>query len=279
MIDLHLHTAASDGTDSPAELVRACREAGIATMGVTDHDTTAAIPEVAREAERAGLEFVPGIEITAAWEGSDVHLLGYFVDHESLVLRAFLEEQIGDRIRRARAVAGRLVSLGVPVDMESLIARAEGRPVLRPHIAQALVEAGHVEKEREAFDRYIGEDKPAYVARRGATPAEVVAIIRKAGGISSMAHPAVTGQDALIPELAMAGLDALEAYHTDHTDDDTARYLALARRLGLAVSGGSDFHGFRSEHSNGFGRVNLPAAEFTAFRRRARGRVLGRTRV
>jgi predicted metal-dependent phosphoesterase TrpH len=269
MIDLHLHTTASDGTDTPAELVRACREAGIATMAVTDHDTTAAVAEAAREAERAGIAFVPGIEMTAAWKGSDVHVLGYFLDPESPALKSFLESQIEDRIRRARAVGERLAALGVAIEMESLIARSGGRPVLRPHFAQAMVEAGHVGREQEAFERYIGEGKPAYVARQGATPADIVRIIRDAGGLSSMAHPGVTELDALIPELAAAGLDAIEAYHTDHSPDDTARYLATARRLGLAVTGGSDFHGFRSAHANGFGRVQLPAADFAALSRRA----------
>jgi len=270
MIDLHLHTTASDGTDTPAELVRACREAGITTMAVTDHDTTAAIREVAREAGRAGIAFVPGIEITAAWRGSDVHVLGYFFDPDAPALKTFLEAQLDDRIRRARAVGERLASLGVPIDMEALIVRNEGRPVLRPHFAEAMVEAGHVEHEWDAFDRYIGEGKPGYVARQGATPVDVVAIIRDAGGISSMAHPGVTQQDDLIAGLAAAGLDALEAYHTDHSPEGAARYLALARQLGLAVTGGSDFHGFRSAHSNGFGTVELPAGDFAALLRRRR---------
>jgi hypothetical protein len=275
MIDLHLHTSASDGTDAPDELVRVCRRAGITTMAVTDHDTTAALLETAREAERAGIEFVPGIEITSAWMGNDVHILGYFFDRESPVLTAFLEAQLEDRIRRAREVAERLVELGAPVDMEALIARAGGRPVLRPHIAQALVSAGHAGDEQDAFDRFVGEGRPAYVARRGATPSEVVAIIRQAGGVSSMAHPGVTAQDALIPDLAAAGLDAIEAYHTDHSTSETARYLQMAPQLGLAVTGGSDFHGFRSAHSNGFGTVCLPDPDFAAFAARARRQARG----
>jgi predicted metal-dependent phosphoesterase TrpH len=275
MIDLHLHTTASDGTDTPPELVRACRGAGITTMAVTDHDTTAALAEAARDAERAGIDFVPAIEITAAREGRDVHILGYFIDPESPALKAFLAAQLEDRIRRARAVGERLAALGVGIDMETLIQANGGRPVLRPHVAQALVDAGHVEKEDEAFDRYIGEGRPAYVARRGATPAGVVAVIREAGGLSSMAHPGVTGQDALIPGLAAAGLDALEAYHTDHAADDTARYLALAGQFGLAVTGGSDFHGVRSGHSNGFGTVHLPASHYAAFRELVRRRTRG----
>lgn len=270
MIDLHLHTLASDGTDTPAELVRACRRAGITTMAVTDHDTTAALARAERAARRARIAFVPGIEITAAWRGSDVHILGYFFDPASPALAAFLDAQLQNRIRRARAVGNRLAAIGAPVDIEALIARVGARPVLRPHIAQALVDAGHAEHEGDAFDRYIGEGRPAYVARRGADPAEVIALIRRVGGVSSMAHPGVTKQDALIPELAAGGLDAVEAYHSDHSAGDAARYLALARRLGLAVTGGSDFHGHRSAHSNGLGAVGLPAPEYDAFRHRAR---------
>jgi hypothetical protein len=268
MIDLHLHTTASDGTDTPAALVGVCRDAGITTMAVTDHDTVAALAGSEAEAGRAGIRFVPGIEITAAWHGRDVHVLGYFLDPASPALRQFLDAQVADRIRRAREVGVRLAALGAPIDVEALIAQQNGQPLLRPHIAAALVEAGHVENGVEAFERYVGEGKPAYVPRRGATPAEVVDVIRNAGGISSMAHPGITGTDDIIPALAAAGLDALEAYHTDHSADDTARYLALARRSGLAVTGGSDFHGHRSAHSNGLGSVQLPAADFEVLRRR-----------
>jgi len=275
VIDLHLHTTASDGTDTPAELVRACRAAGLSTMAVTDHDTVAALAESAAEAGSAGIAFVRGIEITAAWQRRDVHVLGYFIDPWSAALGAFLRVQVGDRLRRARAVGDKLASLGAPIDIEALIARLNGQPLLRPHIAAALVEAGHAADGVEAFDRYIGEGRPAYVGRQGAAPADVVRIIRDAGGLSSMAHPGVTRADELIPALADAGLDAIEAYHTDHAPEDTARYLALARQLGLAVTGGSDFHGFRSEHSNGFGTVCLPDPDFAAFSARARRQARG----
>jgi hypothetical protein len=270
MIDLHLHTTASDGTDTPAELVRACRAAGLSTMAVTDHDTVAALAESASEAGSAGIAFVPGIEITAAWHRRDVHVLGYFIDPGSAALGAFLRAQVDNRLRRARAVGDKLASLGAPIDIEALIARLNGQPLLRPHIAAALVDAGHAADGVDAFDRYIGEGRPAYVGRRGAAPADVVRIIRDAGGLSSMAHPGVTRADELIPALAAAGLDAIEAFHTDHAPEDTARYLALARRLGLAVTGGSDFHGFRSVHSNGFGTVCLPEPDFAAFSERVR---------
>jgi len=269
MIDLHLHTTASDGTDSPVELVAACRTAGLTVIGVADHDTMAAVPEMAQAARDPGIGFVPGIEITAAWQGRDIHVLGYFLDHRSRELMALLDAQRADRIRRARLVAERLEALGAPIDIEALIVRSKGRPLLRPNIAQALVDRGHVRDSQEAFDRYLGDDKPAFVPRAGATPVEVVDLIRRVGGVSSLAHPGVTRQDALIAELAAAGLDALEVYHADHSEEDTSRYLALAGQLGLAMTGGSDYHGARSHHAHGFGVVTVPDEEFVAFCRRA----------
>jgi hypothetical protein len=269
MIDLHLHTTASDGTDTPAELVAACRASGLTVVGVADHDTMAAVPEMAQAARDAGIGFVPGIEITAAWQGRDIHVLGYFLDHRSPELLVFLGAQHADRIRRARLVAERLEAIGAPIDVEALIIRSKGRPLLRPHIAQALVDGGQVRDDREAFDRYLGDDKPAFVPRAGATPAEVVRVIAQAGGVSSLAHPGITREDDLIGNLVASGLDALEAYHPDHTVEDTARYVALAERLGLAVTGGSDYHGARSHHAHGFGVISVPDEEFAAFCRRA----------
>jgi predicted metal-dependent phosphoesterase TrpH len=269
MIDLHLHTTASDGTETPAELVATCRAAGLTTIGVADHDTVAAVAEAEAAARAAGLGFVPGLEITAAWRERDIHVLGYFVDPRSAGLAAFLDAQRADRVRRARAIALRLAALGVPIDMEALIARTKGRPVVRPQMAAALAAAGHVASEQEAFERFLAEGQPAFVPRTGATPADVVGAIRDAGGVSSLAHPGVTREDGVIPELMTAGLDALEVYHPDHTDADVARYRQLARECGLAVTGGSDYHGARSHHAYGLGRVTLPGEDFDAFRRRA----------
>jgi predicted metal-dependent phosphoesterase TrpH len=279
MIDLHLHTTASDGTDSPAELVAACRAAGLTVAGVADHDTMSAVPEMARAARDAGIGFVPGVEITAAWQGRDVHILGYFLDHRLPELLAFLDAQRTDRIRRSRLVAERLDALGVPIDIEALILSSQGRPLSRPHIAQALIDRGHVSGRDEAFDRFLGDDAPAFVPRAGATPAEVVRIIAQAGGVSSLAHPGITGKDDLIGDLAASGLDALEAYHPDHTLEDTARYLALGRAFSLAVTGGSDYHGRDSHHAYGFGVVTLPPEAFSAFCRRAGHLDWGQTRT
>ncbi|MEW5984519.1 MAG: PHP domain-containing protein [Acidobacteriota bacterium] len=269
MVDLHLHTTASDGLDSPAELTSRARLAGITTIGLADHDTVDAIPEMERLASEAGLAFVPGLEVTAVWEGSDVHLLAYFVDARSARLGEFLEDQRTDRLRRARLMAAKLTALGVPVDVDRLIARCRGRVVSRPLLAQAMVEAGHVPDVAAAFDLYLGDGRAAYVPRVGASPGEVVSLVNADGGFVSMAHPGVTSRDGMIAVLAEAGLGALEAYHPDHTRSDRARYLSLARDLNLAVSGGSDYHGAGSHHADGLGVVGLTSAEFAAFCARA----------
>jgi predicted metal-dependent phosphoesterase TrpH len=264
VIDLHLHTTASDGLCTPADLVRRASIAGITVMGVTDHDTTAAVPLVAAAAKTAGLTVVPGIEVTAVHEGRDVHVLGYFLDPDSPGLSAFLSAQQADRVRRGEEIGHRLAALGCPIDLDELLAGAGtpgARVVARPQIAAALVKAGHVESVAEAFERYIGEGKPAYVQRRGAAPAEVVAIIRESGGLASLAHPGLLRRDDLIPALAAAGLDALEAYHSDHDGEMQARYLELAERYGLGVTGGSDFHGDGRRHG-ALGSVDLPEVHF-----------------
>ena len=272
MIDLHMHTTASDGTLAPAALVDRAHEAGIRTMSVTDHDTMAGVPEAAAAAAGRGIEFLPGIEITAVADGRDVHMLGYFLDPAPASLGRFLTSQREDRVRRAREMGEKLAALGVPIPIEGLIekAAAAGRAVARPVVARALVEAGHCANLQEAFDRWLADGGGAYVARRGAPPAEVVGLVARAGGLTSLAHPGLLRRDEVIPGLAEAGLGAIEAFHSDHDTAAQARYQRLADRHGLAVSGGSDFHGDRHHRAKSFGRVGLPRARFETLLERVR---------
>lgn len=272
MIDLHLHTTASDGRCEPAELVQRAWSMGVRTLSVTDHDTVAAVAEVTKIGAELGLEVVPGIEITAVLAERDVHVLGYFFDPDSDILDGFLQEQRMDRVRRVREMASRLATLGKPIDVERITegpGTKAGKALGRPLVAAALVNAGHVADIRQAFDELIGEGRPAYVARRGGTPEEVVKIIRQVGGIASLAHPGPLGHDALIPELAKGGLSAIEAYHSDHDPAATAHYLALAAQYGLAVSGGSDYHGEVGHRRNGLGIVGLPEEHYQVLKARA----------
>ena len=271
MIDLHLHTTASDGHDSPSQLVDRARAAGLRIIAVTDHDTLAGLEEAAHAAGQCGVELVPGIEITAVWQALDVHVLGYFTTMNPSGLTAFLETQRQDRVARILAMGERLEACGVPIDVTPIIRRAAERPgesVGRPLVAQALVRAGHVTTVRDAFDRWIASGRPAFVPRHGVHPADVIGLIASAGGVASFAHPGLLGHDELLTDLVAAGLDAVEAYHNEHDRAATARYIRLAREHGLAITGGSDYHGGPDTRAPGPGATTLPQEEFERFRHR-----------
>ena len=255
---------------SPSALACKARAAGLSIFSVTDHDTTAGLPEAREAAAGCGLELVDGIEVSAVADGRDVHVLGYFIDPASPVLGAFLDRQRTDRLRRVREMGARLAALGAPIDIDPILAdAARGRSVGRPQVALALLERGHVATRDEAFERYLEFGGPAFVPRCGASPADVIGIIHDAGGVASLAHPALMNRDDLIAPLAAAGLDALEARHSDHDADAEARYRALARELGLLVTGGSDFHGDSGHRVSKLGLVTLPHADYEALRRHA----------
>jgi len=273
VIDLHLHTTASDGRLSPAALVVHAHAAGLTILSVTDHDTTAGLHETQLAARPLGLRVVNGIEISTVEQGRDVHVLGYFIDPGSDVLAAFLLQQHAQRLARAAVIGDRLRELGCDIDVAALIAefsRQPGKTIGRPQIADALVAHGSARDRTDAFDRLLGEGRPAYVPRKGATLADAVAAIRGAGGIASLAHPGLLDMDDHLERFAGDGLAALEARHSDHDAQTEDRYRSIAARLGLAVSGGSDFHGDDSHHQSGLGTVTLSADDFARLELRAR---------
>lgn len=267
MIDLHLHTTASDGSSTPVQLVEEALSAGLTTIAVTDHDTMAAVGEVS-DAAGSTLAVIPGIEITAVEDGLDVHVLGYFLDPESPELGAFLTGQRDDRRRRIVQMIERLAAIGAPIAAEPLLALADtagDRALGRPLVARALVDAGHASDIADAFDRFLGAGQPAFVERFGRTAVDVVEIIARAGGVAALAHPGRTQRDDLIAPLAAAGLTAIEVFHPDHDAAAVERYRSLAVGLGLAMTGGSDYHGPGTRRAAWFGNVHLPADEFARF--------------
>jgi predicted metal-dependent phosphoesterase TrpH len=267
MIDLHLHSTASDGLDAPEELVERAYAAGIRAISVTDHDTTASQSAVRAAAARHHMEVVPGIEITSVFNGKDVHVLAYGLPEDAPRLDSLLAEQRERRIARASEIGRKLAVLGVPIDMEALVRNAhDTKAVARPQIAACLVAAGHAFSIAEAFERYLGEGAPAYVAHRGASPTQVVELITSLGGVSSLAHPGTLKRDDIIPVLVEAGLSCLEAHHSAHSDETCAHYVALAKRFGLGITGGSDFHGCGTRRSECLGIVGLPPEEFERFK-------------
>ncbi|MEX2269832.1 MAG: PHP domain-containing protein [Vicinamibacterales bacterium] len=273
MIDLHLHTTASDGLLSPEALVARVAAAGVTVMAVTDHDTVAGIDRAETAAVARGLRLIPGIEITAIEDGRDVHVLGYFFDRSHKPLADFLDAQRADRRRRVTEMTARLAALGMPLDTADLVTRHAGHAIGRPALAAALVRAGYVATTAEAFDRFLGSDAAAFVPRQGAPVRDVVKVIRDAGGLASIAHPGLHRDPALIERLAAAGsadLDAIEVFHTDHDAATSARMLSLATARGLLVTGGSDFHGDAAGRAVGLGRIALPAERFALLADRAR---------
>ena len=238
---------------------------------MTDHDTVEALPAVTDAAAAHGITVVPGIEITSVWKGIDVHILGYFFDPRSPALGAFLERQRADRLDRLHLMAARLAEAGSPVDIAALVESASAscpQSLGRPHVARALVDAGHAADVGDAFERFLRAGGPAFVPHRGPSPFEAVRIIRRAGGLASLAHPASLNRDDVLPDLVDAGLGAIEAYHSDHTPATVERYRALARLHGLAVSGGSDYHADAAHGASTLGTVTLPVEEFRALAER-----------
>jgi len=245
-------------------------------MSVTDHDTIAGLAEARSAAESRGIRLVDGIEMTAIDDGRDVHVLGYFFDPGNEEFNQYLRMQRLARVERVYEIAERLAALGSAIDVEALLRAVpgdSGRSVGRPAVADALVAAGHAVDRRDAFDRLLGNGRPAFVPRRGPDVPEVVATIAAAGGIASLAHPGLMGVDDRITGYAAAGLSAIEARHRDHNENDEARYRALAQQLGLAVSGGSDFHGEYDARDGSTcvpGEVTLAPADFALLEARCR---------
>jgi 3',5'-nucleoside bisphosphate phosphatase len=275
MIDLHTHTTASDGRYPPDELVARAAAAGVTVLSVTDHDTVSGCAAASLAAEESGIQFVPGIEITAVLgnlDRGDIHVLGYFIDPHSPALLTFLSEQRRRRLDRVRRMVERLASCGIALDADAILQPGIDDPskaVGRPWIARALVAGGFVKTTREAFDVWLASGRPGFIAREAAAPAEVFARIHDAGGIASIAHPGLVGHDEWIPGFAADGLDAIEVYHSSHDALATARYRAMARDLNLAMSGGSDFHDGDAHGGARPGSVSLPRDAFDQLLRRA----------
>ncbi|MEU2351992.1 PHP domain-containing protein [Streptomyces misionensis] len=249
-IDLHCHSTASDGTDTPAELVRKAAAAGLDVVALTDHDTTRGHAE-AIAALPAGLTLVPGAELSCRLDGVSMHMLAYLFDPEEPALLAERELVRDDRVPRAKGMVGKLNALGVPVTWEQVERIAAGGSVGRPHVASALVELGVVETVSDAFtDQWLADGGRAYVEKHETDPFEAIRLVKGAGGVCVFAHPAAAKRGRTVPEsaiakMAAAGLDGIEVDHMDHDAETRERLRGLAKDLGLLVTGSSDYHGTR----------------------------------
>lgn len=241
--DLHTHTTASDGTVTPAGLVALALDRGLDVLAITDHDSVEGLAAAAEAASGTSLLLISGVELSAVHEGRDVHVLGYFVDAEDRRLLGHLTDLRAARTRRARSMVDALVEAGYDVTLDEVLALSDGGAIGRSHIARALVRKGHADTVADAFGRLIGRGRPFYVGKDVRSPDEVVGVINDAGGLAVLAHPAVSGVEDLIGPLQEIGLAGVEAYHADHSAEQRARLVALARQGGLLVTGGTDYHG------------------------------------
>jgi 3',5'-nucleoside bisphosphate phosphatase len=266
-IDLHTHTTASDGALSPTELVRRAGRLALTVLAITDHDSTEGVDEATAAGQALGVEIIPGVEINCDVPGNEVHVLGYYLDHTDPHLAAELARLRDGRLGRARRMAEVLTEMGAPVDFQRILDLAGEGAVGRPHVAKALLEAGHVTSYDAAFDKYIGRNSPAYVERMKFSPMEACRLIRGAGGLPVLAHPVYHGRHGAItapfdletglPELIDAGLRGLEVYYPGY-DAITVEYLlGIARRYKLLVTGGTDYHGIRPDGTD-LGGVYVP---------------------
>ncbi|MFJ9501575.1 PHP domain-containing protein [Brevibacillus centrosporus] len=247
--DLHTHTKASDGTCDPAENVRLAKEAGLAAVAITDHDTVAGVPSARKAAEELGIEVIPGIEVSSVERGQDIHVLGYFVPYEDEAFQERLVSLRETRHERNQLLIARLQELGIPITLENVYRRKQGtdKNIGRPHIAEELIELGVVASIDEAFAKYLGKEGAAYVNPPRITPQQAITLIKDAGGAAVLAHPGLYDADDLVEELIAFGLDGIEVNHPDNDPDQRARYTAWANEHGLVITGGSDFHGWRGE--------------------------------
>jgi predicted metal-dependent phosphoesterase TrpH len=259
-IDLHLHTTYSDGLYSPEQLVQTAVKLGLQAIAVTDHDTVSGLEITQQIADKYGIQFVPGVEISAyTEEDGEIHVLGYFIDPENPFLVNALRHLKTVRLKRIERMVGCLQELGFEIHSSSIRSFAGNGSVLgRPHLARAMVQHGIVSSVNEAFERYIARGKPAFIPKIGLSFHEAIHLILQAGGIPIYAHPGLSKKDALIPKLLNLGIRGLEVFHSEHSQEDIQRYAEIVERNNLLATGGSDCHGGSKTQKPLIGTVPVP---------------------
>jgi len=281
VIDLHTHTTHSDGSASPEELIARASANGARSIAITDHDTVDAFAEARAAAALFGVEFVPGIEISADFSPGTMHILGYLVDGESPALQRKLATLKEAREKRNPEIARRLEGLGIDISYHEVAQLAGNKVVGRPHFASLLVKKGYVGSIQEAFDKLLKKGAPAYVEKARLSPSDSIQLIHRAGGVAVLAHPyqlklsSYRAADELVAELAAIGLDGIEAIYSRHSADQRTMYSEIALRHHLLVTGGSDYHGSYKPDIDlvtGLGDLEVPYALLEALKARAKDR-------
>lgn len=264
-IDLHTHSLKSDGSMTPAEVVREAKRAGLAAIALSDHDTVDGIEEAVAEGKKQGVEVIPAIEFSVISE-TETHILGYFIDINNPELKQVIEEIVDLRIQRNLVTCQRLNELGFEMTIEEVRALAPNNFVGRAHFARVMMDKGYTESVKEGFDKYMSAGQYAYCEKQRLTAKEAIGIIKKCGGLSFLAHPHLTQFDddkikLFLEELKSYGLDGVEGYYTDYTPEMQEKYQSMAKELGLLISGGTDFHAKMKPHisiGTGLGNMKIP---------------------
>ncbi|HVE78483.1 MAG TPA: PHP domain-containing protein [Gemmatimonadaceae bacterium] len=257
-VDLHMHSTASDGSRAPEDVVAAASAAGLSAIALTDHDTLAGVPAARAVGDRLGVRVIAGVELSAHLGDREHHVLGLHVDRVD-ALEAALATFRATRRVRAEQIVAKLNGLGVPVALDAVLAEAAGAAIGRPHVARALIAGGWARDQREAFDRYLGSGRPAYVPKHRLPLPEAIAMVHAAAGLAVIAHPGAQGTRDFLEPLAAMGLDGVEVRHPSHSAEDMARLGALTDFLKLVPSGGSDWHG-AADGPRTIGNMSVPAS-------------------
>jgi predicted metal-dependent phosphoesterase TrpH len=244
-VDLHTHTKESDGLLSPKTLIEEASAAGLTALAITDHDTVSGYRKAKDHAAKCQIELIPGIELSASIGSEEIHILGYFIEPEHLLLKAYLEKHVQAREARACAIIENLNHFGHEIEIDNILAYAGNGVIARPHIAEAMVDRGIVKNYLEAFDLWIGNGKPACVDKRNDTPTSVIDLIHHCAGVAVLAHPGSKFPSTILDSLVAAGLDGIEVFHPRHHYHTQQHYKQYALKNNLIITGGSDFHGGR----------------------------------
>lgn len=243
-VDLHIHTTASDGILSPTEVVDWAIKKGLSAIAITDHDTTLGIDEaIARSSKYKNFKVVPGIELSSDYNGKEIHILGYFIDYKNKKLIEETNRLKKSRIERGYKMVERLKEIGLDIDIEDVEKIADKGFVGRPHIARILEKKGYVETFAEAFEKYIGNGKPAYVNRHKLSIADSIELIHNSGGVAVLAHPGINNDNSIITKVRELGIDGIETIHSKHNKETSRHLYMIANSYDLICTGGSDCHG------------------------------------
>lgn len=244
--DLHIHSYLSDGTDSPEKIVQMAKSVGLTTISLTDHDNVDGLDRIIEEGKIQGVEIIPGIEFTTEVPGAEIHILGYFIDRKNPILLDKLKQLQTGRVERIHKIVEKLNKVGVMITADDVFAIAKNNTPGRPHVAKAMIKNGAVSSFKEAFDRYIDFRGPAYVSHYKMSPDEAIKLICQVSGIAVFAHPAISARDEMIPEFISSGLKGIEVFYPTNRPEQTSKYKELAKKYGLIMTGGTDFHGQNS---------------------------------